>query len=86
MPDVAYVYVPIRSRGNLEIGLARGVWGWRSETLDRAESRAAVESLGDGDFLFLGHKGPDPRVPEGGWRDAVLKRVIVAQVTRPLLT
>lgn len=84
MPHAAYVYVPTRSRANLEIGFDRGVWGWRSETLDRAESRAAVTSLGEGDFIVLGHGGPSPRVPEGGWRDAVLKRVIVAQVTRRL--
>ncbi|WP_329259494.1 hypothetical protein OG417_22695 [Actinoallomurus sp. NBC_01490] len=86
MPDAAYVYVPKPSRGNLEIGLERGIWGWKSKTLDRAGSRDAVASLQDGDFLVLGHRGPDPRVPEGGWSDAVLKRVIVAQVTRRLYT
>ncbi|MGH3373442.1 MAG: hypothetical protein ACRDP6_01745 [Actinoallomurus sp.] len=86
MPQVAYVYVPKPSRRNLEIGLAKGVWGWKAETLDRAEGRDVVASLDRGDFLVLGHRGPNPRVLANGWQVRTLRRVIVGQVTRRLYT
>ncbi|WP_327681682.1 hypothetical protein [Kitasatospora sp. NBC_00458] len=83
MPSTAYVYVPAPSRRNLEIGLAQGLWGWRTPTLDRAGARAAVESLVEGDFLVLAYKGPNCRVEAGQWSHASLKRVVVTRVTRP---
>ena len=84
MPQTAYVYVPNSSRANLDIGIRDGLWGWRSEALDKARGRAVVQSLRVGDFFVLGHGGPSPRVAPDGWRGRTLKRVIVGQVTRTL--
>jgi hypothetical protein len=78
-----YVYVPADSEGNLDIGVENGVWGWRASALDRAGARAELQSLRTGDFVFLGHRGPNSRVKPGGWTDAVLGRVVFAAVTRP---
>ncbi|MGX5212633.1 hypothetical protein ACWKT3_28750 [Streptomyces violaceus] len=86
MPKSAYIYVPSPSGENLEIGLDRGLWGWRRSALDRAGARQAVRSLTEGDFLILGHKGPNSRVAPGGWANATLQRVIVTQVNRPYFT
>ncbi|MFE4174194.1 hypothetical protein ACFRR7_19450 [Streptomyces sp. NPDC056909] len=84
MPQTGYIYVPAPSKENLEIGLNAGLWGWRSSALDRAGARHAVRRLVKGDFLLLGHRGPNSRVAPGGWADAVLQRVIIAQISRPL--
>ncbi|MEU6244748.1 hypothetical protein [Streptomyces sp. NPDC047024] len=86
MPKTAYTYVPSASRENLEIGLDQGLWGWRSSALDRAGARQAIQSLNEGDFLVLGHKGPNSRVAPGGWSDITLQRVVVAEVIRPYFT
>jgi hypothetical protein len=86
MPKTAYIYVPSPSRENLEIGLDQGLWGWRSSALDRAGARQAVQSLSEGDFLVLGHRGPNSRVAPGGWANATLQRVIVTQVSRSYFT
>ncbi|MER7955180.1 hypothetical protein [Streptomyces sp. NPDC096030] len=83
MPKTAYIYVPAPSKTNLEIGLDRGLWGWKSPTLDRATGRPDVQSLEVGDYLVLAHIGPQARVPAGGWANATLKRVIVTQITQP---
>ncbi|MFD3537220.1 hypothetical protein [Streptomyces sp. NPDC058664] len=82
MPKTAYIYVPAPSKKNLEIGLDRGLWGWKSATLDRATGRPDVQSLQVGDYFVLAHIGPQARVPAGGWANATLKRVIVTQITR----
>ncbi|MFD7223257.1 hypothetical protein ACFV9P_19855 [Streptomyces sp. NPDC059892] len=84
MPKTGYVYVPSGSKENLEIGLAKGLWGWRSSALDRAGAREAVLTLTEGDFLVLAHKGPNSRVPAGGWKNATIKKVTVTQVVRSL--
>lgn len=86
MPQTAYVYVPLPSRGNLEIGLQDGLWGWKKPTLDRSGNRGVVASLQAGDFLLLGYGGPNSRVAPGGWQRARIKRVVVGQVIRPLYT
>ncbi|MEV7830362.1 hypothetical protein AB0P12_06995 [Streptomyces subrutilus] len=83
MARTAYIYVPKPSLENLNIGLDEGLWGWHESTLDKAGGRSNVQSLQPGDFVVLAHGGPQPRVAPGGWRDAVLKRVVVAQVTKP---
>ncbi|MFJ3159204.1 hypothetical protein [Streptomyces kanasensis] len=83
MPKTAYVYVPAPSKKHLEVGLDRGLWGWKSATLDRATGRSDVQSLEMGDYLVLAHIGPQARVPAGGWVNATLRRVIVAQITKP---
>ncbi|MET8455275.1 hypothetical protein [Streptomyces parvulus] len=83
MTKTAYIYVPAPSRRNLDIGLNKGLWGWRSATLDKATGRADVQSLQQGDFLVLAHIGPQARVPAGGWDTATLKRVVVTQITTP---
>ncbi|MGW2062570.1 hypothetical protein ACWCO9_18245 [Streptomyces sp. NPDC001937] len=83
MTKTAYIYVPGPSSRNLDIGLNKGLWGWRSTTLDKATGRADVQSLQPNDFLVLAHIGPQPRVPAGGWDTAILKRVIVTRITTP---
>ncbi|MGW6880037.1 hypothetical protein ACWGEU_07200 [Streptomyces goshikiensis] len=83
MSKTAYIYVPKPSRENLAIGISRGLWGWRDATLDKATGLADVQSLQTGDFVVLAHVGPQARVQPGGWDTATLKRVIVAQVTKP---
>ncbi|MBD0708397.1 MULTISPECIES: hypothetical protein [unclassified Streptomyces] len=84
MPQTGYIYVPAPSGKHLEIGLDAGLWGWRTSALDRADSRQIIRNLVQGDFLVFGHRGPNSRVAPGGWADAALQRVIVAQITRPL--
>ncbi|MFI9391386.1 hypothetical protein ACIG53_10945 [Streptomyces bauhiniae] len=86
MPKTGCVYVPTLSLRNFEIGLDQGLWGWRSSALDRADSRQAVQSLKPGDLLILGYKGPNSRVAAGGWSDATLRRVVVAEISRPYFT
>ncbi|WP_225828227.1 hypothetical protein [Streptomyces naphthomycinicus] len=86
MPKTAYIYVPSPSRENLEIGLDQGLWGWRPSALARAGARQAVRSLSEGDFVVLGHRGPNSRVAPGGWANVTLRHVIVTQVSRPYFT
>ncbi|AIS00395.1 hypothetical protein [Streptomyces glaucescens] len=86
MLKTAYIYVPRPSRQNLEIGLDHGLWGWRSSALDRADARQVVQSLSEGDFLVLGHTGPNSRVAPGGWAEATLQRLIVTQVDKTYFT
>jgi hypothetical protein len=86
MPQTAYVYVPLPSKGNLEIGLQDGLWGWKKSTLDRSGNRGVVASLQAGDFLLLGYGGPNSRVAPGGWQHEHIKRVIVGQVISPIYT
>ncbi|MEU8538976.1 hypothetical protein AB0C52_03085 [Streptomyces sp. NPDC048717] len=84
MTQTGYIYVPAPSKENLETGLDAGLWGWRSSALDRAGARQVVQGLTEGDFLILGHRGPNSRVAPGGWAEATLQRVIITQITRPL--
>ncbi|MGW0931615.1 hypothetical protein [Streptomyces sp. NPDC002644] len=83
MPTTAYVYVPIPSSENFEIGLNTGHWGWRSSALDKAGARDDAMSLKVGDLFVLGHVGPNPRVAEGAWAQSSLKRLVVARITKP---
>ncbi|MFE9000887.1 hypothetical protein ACFYOY_01875 [Streptomyces sp. NPDC007875] len=83
MSTTAYIYVSKPSSGNLEIGLSRGLWGWHTSGLDRANHRAAVQSLEEGDLVVFGYGGPANRVPPGEWADVSLRRVVVTQVNKP---
>jgi hypothetical protein len=84
MVRTAHVYVPIDSAENLGIGIRDGIWGWHAATLDRGTGRRDAESLQRGDVLVLAHKGPNPRVGPGGWRDSILETVYFMQVRRTL--
>ncbi|GAA2071728.1 hypothetical protein [Actinomadura alba] len=75
------VYVPARSQGNLDIGIQQSIWGWRSETVDRGGTKQVLESLRAGDYLMLGHQGPNPRVLPGRWADASLEKLVVARLS-----
>ncbi|MFF8649045.1 hypothetical protein ACF06D_12475 [Streptomyces griseoluteus] len=86
MPKTACIYVPRKSAENFEIGLSRGLWGWRSSALDRAGSRQRVQSLKRGDLLVFGYWGPNNRVAVGEWADVTLRRVVVAEVSEPYFT
>lgn len=84
MAKTAYVYVGKESGHNFEIGKERFVWGWQSSVLDKAGGREIAESLLPGDVLVLGHRGPNPRQPEGSWAEGVLAEVLLAKVTSRL--
>jgi hypothetical protein len=73
-PRVGVVYVPAQppSPRNLRIGLERGVWGFSDELMGRSTYVDDFRLLREGDMVFLGHRGPGPRVPEDGWKDATV--------------
>ncbi|MFG2918846.1 hypothetical protein ACGF0D_38920 [Kitasatospora sp. NPDC048298] len=83
MPVVA-VYVPAASKRNLEISLRESLWGWKQYIADTADTPRVLAALKAGDYLLLGHRGPNARVPHGGWSDAVLRELAVARVTGPV--
>jgi len=66
---VGVVYVPAAklSAGNLSIGLEQGVWGFSSEAMERSNYVQDFRLLREGDMVFLGHRGPSPRVKPGEW-------------------
>lgn len=84
MAKLICVYVPRPSAENFKIGIEQGIWGWRSSALDRGDGRGVAASMSAGDFLLLGHRGPNSRVAAGGWDHAVMQRLIVARVTEGL--
>ncbi|MQY06521.1 hypothetical protein [Actinomadura macrotermitis] len=77
----ALIYVPAPSKGNLQIGIERSLWGWKAETVAKGGTEQVLESLQPGDYLLLGHKGPNARVAAGGWSGARLQQLVVAQIT-----
>ncbi|MFE4972892.1 hypothetical protein ACFRAR_12345 [Kitasatospora sp. NPDC056651] len=77
----ALVYVPAPSQANLKIGIERSLWGWRAETVARGRTEEVLADLNTGDFLLLGHRGPNARVAPGGWAHASLKQLVVARIT-----
>ncbi|MGW2872197.1 hypothetical protein [Kitasatospora sp. NPDC001225] len=79
--SVVAVYVPAASKRNFEIGLRESIWGWKPETAEKANTPEVLDGLKPGDYVLFGHRGPNARVPEGGWADAVLRELAVAQVT-----
>ncbi|WP_441247384.1 hypothetical protein [Kitasatospora sp. McL0602] len=76
----ALVYVPAPSQANLKIGIQRSLWGWRAETVARGRTDEVLAGLTAGDFLLLGHRGPNARVAPGGWAEASLKQLVVARI------
>lgn len=91
MPEHFYVYVAKDSRRNLEIGRSRGVWGWRSEALDRRNTldhgtgRDVARSMSIGDYFLLVSGGPGgPRKPEAEFVTTPLDELVICRVTRPL--
>lgn len=84
MTRTAYIYVPKNSAGNLEIGLARRVWGWEDDALSKADGKDMAGSLQPGDSVVFGHLGPSSRIQPGGWKDVRLGKVVFAKVARSL--
>lgn len=86
MPNVFAVYVAANDVGqsNLEAGLDNLVWGWRDSVLDRKNHRTVAGQIGPGDLLVMGTRGPNPRVPEGGWANARLGRALFLRFTSAL--
>lgn len=86
MPNTAYIYVPTLASEQLDTGLSHGRWGWRASALERGGALQVAQNLEPGDYLVFGHRGPNSRVKPGGWSDATLQRVVVAQLTTTLFT
>ncbi|MFF6908104.1 hypothetical protein ACFY9Q_19465 [Streptomyces sp. NPDC012389] len=86
MPNTAYIYVPTLASEQLDTGLSNGRWGWRASALERGGALQDAQTLEPGDYLVFGHRGPNSRVKPGGWSDATLQRVVVAQLTTALFT
>jgi hypothetical protein len=90
MPGYFYVYVPENSRRNLEIGIERGVWGWRERILRRrfmGKGRTYKDIAGSmaiGDYLILGYHGQNSRRDEDKFINGGLRRVITAKIERVL--
>ncbi|MFH8387731.1 hypothetical protein ACH4E7_43800 [Kitasatospora sp. NPDC018058] len=82
--SVVAVYVPAPLKRNLDIGLHRSVWGWKPDTARKADTPQVLAALKPGDYILLGHRGPNARVGVGGWSDAVLRQVAIARVTGPV--
>ncbi len=68
-PRAGVVYVPGTRQGssNLATGLDREVWGLSRTSMQRSTYLRDFRLLREGDTLFLGHRGPSPRVAAGGW-------------------
>ncbi|MFI2607569.1 hypothetical protein [Kitasatospora sp. NPDC018619] len=79
--SVVAVYVPVASKRNFEIGLRESIWGWKDETARKAETPQVLSGLKAGDYVLFGHRGPNARVSQGGWADAVLRELAIARVT-----
>lgn len=80
---VGVVYVPRAkpSPKNLSTGVEHGVWGFKPELMARSNYLQAFRMLREGDMIFLGHGGPDPRVGPGGWRDARIQAGHLGMIT-----
>jgi hypothetical protein len=65
----------------LQIGLEQGVWGWRKEVFRTENAFAVLRSLNAGDIVYLGHRGPNSRVAPGGWANANLHQIVIAELT-----
>ena len=65
--QLAVVYVPRPSKGNLEVGVKQSVWGFSDELMARSNYLEEFRRLAQGDLLFLGYGGPNSRVPAGEW-------------------
>ena len=69
---------------NLEIGLAKGIWGFLDATLQRADHFANLKDAVVGDELIFAYGGGSPFVPPGAWSGTCFTRVIQATITSPL--
>lgn len=56
-PIEVYVYVGQQGTANLRRGLERSVWGWKKDAIEKMGLVAFVQSLGEGDVLYIGHLG-----------------------------
>lgn len=83
-PGYFYVYVPHDSSEILDVGLHHGIWGWRSAVLDKSDYRTVTVAMQPGDYLIFGTKGPNPRVPPGGWGGARMQQVAITRIVEPL--
>lgn len=65
--QVVVVYVGQNSASNMKIGLDAQIWGFSEDLMARSNYLAEFANIEVGDPLFIGHAGPSPRVPSGGW-------------------
>lgn len=91
MSRLFLLYLSRAAVGNVDFGVAAGVWGVTDDAVHRR-----VEALGGpttgleilrtaevGDHVFAGFGGPQPRVARGGWEQAILTGGFLWRVTSP---
>lgn len=87
------VYVSASERGqeNLRVGLEQGVWGIRAASVfeklhipgDPRTGEDILRSMKVGDGLLIGTRGPNPRVPAGGWAGETLGAAYLLRIAAP---
>lgn len=79
---VLCVYVPRKSKANLEVGIRTGTWGWKDPTIGLAKKEPGWKGIGVGDYLLLGHIGVHRK--EMDIADVSVGRVYVTRVVAAL--
>ncbi|MFJ6195581.1 hypothetical protein [Micromonospora sp. NPDC092111] len=82
-----YVHVGREHAVNLDLGIERSVWGWRSTALDlrRGDARRVARSMRAGDYLVLGWWGPNPRTTDmEAYLAGRLRRLVITRIVMPL--
>lgn len=78
-----FVYVGDKGRKNLDTGLERSVWGWKSATVEESANLPVLKSLRKGDYLVLGFLGLG-RINAEQARDRTVPELFVTRLTGEL--
>ena len=76
------IYVGRASQQNLEIGLQRGIWGFRDELM-RGTRAATYEAMSPGDILVIGSVSSapgGPRRPASEWRGHPFRQLVIGVI------
>ncbi|MFE1099025.1 hypothetical protein ACFW4K_00810 [Nocardiopsis alba] len=80
-----YVYVGEAGKANLERGMDKEVWGWKSGTAEEKAHHEVLASLKEGDLLHLGHLGLG-RIPGLEAQTRSVSQFITTRLTGGLYT
>ncbi|WP_285730388.1 hypothetical protein [Nocardiopsis sp. ATB16-24] len=75
-----YVYVGKAGAVNLDRGIEKSVWGWKTETAEEREHHEVLTSLKKGDLLHLGHLGLG-RIPGPEAQSRTVARLVTTRLT-----